>query len=220
MLSTYHLLSRHLFAFFAGFASSIILSVNIPSAFFSSMLLQSIIVFPTAYYISNKGILRFQEGKRARELNLTRSEYLEIENQLQLGTKMTQELTQKYVQVRSVKSFKVIYEMSKLSKRILTIIKNDPTKFYLVEDFFYAHLPSALELSDKYALLSKQQVTGTEIHLALEDTRSTLKELYVTMEQDLKQALATDIESLKIELDFAKLANKQRKEQLKIGGEE
>lgn len=215
MLSTYHLLSRHLFAFFAGFASSIILSVNIPSAF-----LASIVVFPAAYYITNKGILRLQEGKRARELNLTRSEYLEIENQLQLGTKMTQALTQKYVQVRSVKSFKVIYEMSKLSKRILTIIKNDPTKFYLVESFFYAHLPSALELSDKYALLSKQQVTGTEIHLALEDTRSTLKELYVTMEQDLKQALATDIESLKIELDFAKLANQQRKEQLKIGGEE
>ncbi len=215
MLSTYHLLSRHLFAFFAGFASSIILSVNIPSAF-----LASIIVFPAAYYISNKGILRFQEGKRARELKLTHSEYLEIENQLQLGAKMAQALTQKYVQVRSVKSFKVIYEMSKLSKRILAIIKNDPTKFYLVEDFFYSHLPSALELSDKYALLSRQQVTGTEIHLALEDTRSTLKELYVTMEQDLKQALATDIESLRIELDFAKLANKQRKEQLKIGGEE
>ena len=88
MLSTYHLLSRHLFAFFAGFASSIILSVNIPSAF-----LASIVVFPAAYYITNKGILRLQEGKRARELNLTRSEYLEIENSIPISAnKITKEL--------------------------------------------------------------------------------------------------------------------------------
>ena len=39
------------------------------------------------------------------------------------------------------------------------------------------------------------------------------------MESDLKSALSSDIENLKIELDFAKMSNEKRKDRLKIGGE-
>lgn len=106
-----------------------------------------------------------------------------------------------------------------MSRRIINIVNSDPHKFYAVEDFFYAHLPSAVELTDKYTLLTKEQIKGTDIHLALEETRKTLKDLHVTIEEDLKLALQSDIENLKIELDFAKLANEKRRDRIG-GGEE
>lgn len=171
----------------------------------------SFLAFPFVYFGLNKGILFYQQIKQAKQLQLSRAEFLHIEKQLDLANKNASTLTQKYVQVRSIKSFRVIYDLSKLSKRIIALVRNDPKKFYLIEEFFYAHLPSAVELCDKYAILTKEKVSGTDIHLALNDARITLKELHETMEDDLKQALATDIESLKIELDFAKIANQNHK---------
>jgi 5-bromo-4-chloroindolyl phosphate hydrolysis protein len=170
-----------------------------------------LLAFPIVYFILNKGILFVQQTKRAKELQISRKEFLHIDEQLIKAGKQAQALNQKYVQVRSVKSFRSIYDMSKLSKRIIAIVRKDPQKFYMIEDFFYAHLPSAVELADKYALLTKEQVTGTDIHLALNDARTTLKGLHETMELDLKQALATDIESLRLELDFAKIKNDSRR---------
>ena len=213
MLTNGQYIVRHSTSFFAGiFAMPLVDSVF-------SIGFTAFLAFPITYLGLNKGILYYQQLKRAKQLNLSRSQFIHIDEQLSIATKNANALTQKYVQVRSVKSFKVIYEMSKLSKRIIALVRKDPSKFYMIEEFFYAHLPSALELSDKYALLTKEQVTGTEIHVALNDARVTLKELYETMESDLKKALSSDIESLKIELDFAKLANEQRQNELKVGGD-
>ena len=213
MLTNSQYIIRHSISFFAG-----IFAMPLVDTLFS-IGFTSFLAFPITYFGLNKLILFYQQTKRAKQLNLTRSQFIHIDEQLQIATKNANALTQKYVQVRSVKSFKVIYEMSKLSKRIIALVRKDPTKFYIIEEFFYAHLPSALELSDKYALLTKQQVTGTDIHIALNDARVTLKELYETMEMDLKKALSPDIESIKLELDFAKLANEQRQNEIKVGGD-
>ena len=213
MLTNGQYLLRHSISFFAGiFAMPLV--ANFFSIGFSSFL-----AFPITYFGLNKAILYYQQRKRAKQFNLSRTQFIHIEEQLSIATKNANALTQKYVKVRSVKSFKVIYDMSKLAKRIIALVRKDPTKFYMIEEFFYAHLPSALELSDKYALLTKEQVTGTDIHIALNDARITLKALYETMETDLKKALSADIESLKIELDFAKLANEQRQNELKVDGD-
>jgi len=213
MLTNGQYILRHSISFFAGiFAMPLVESIF-------SIGYSAFLAFPITYFGLNKAILFYQQTKQAKQFNLSRSQFIHIEEQLSIATKNANALTQKYVQVRSVKSFKVIYEMSKLSKRIISLVRKDPTKFYMIEEFFYAHLPSALELSDKYALLTKEQVTGTDIHIALNDARVTLKALYETMETDLKKALSADIESLKIELDFAKLANEQRQNELKVDGD-
>ena len=213
MLTNGQYLLRHTTSFFAGIIAMYLVEKIFLIGF------TSFFAFPITYFLLNKAILIYQQTKRAKQLNLTRSQFIHIEEQLSIASKNANALTQKYVQVRSVKSFKVIYDMSKLSKRIIALVRKDPTKFYIIEEFFYAHLPSALELSSKYALLTKEQVTGTDIHIALNDARVTLKELYETMEIDLKKALSPDIESLKIELDFAKLANEQRQNELKVDGD-
>ena len=215
MLSPINFITRQLINLIAGFTVFVVSVINLPG-------LSAILSIPlgvVAYAISNKTTYAIQKTSQSKKIGLSKSEYDLIEKQIKQAKGYISALNQQYVRVRSIKSFKQINEMSKLSKRIINIVQSNPQKFYAVEDFFYAHLPSAVQLSDKYTLLTKEQVKGTEIHLALEDTRKTLKELQLTMEDDLKSALASDIENLKIELDFAKMSNDKRKERLKIGGE-
>lgn len=215
MLNSLHHFIRHLLNLFFGFAIFVIAMVQ----FNTITTLLSIPLAIATYFVSNKAILFYQKSKQSKQFGLTRSEFTHIEAQLKQARAQLARLTQQYIRVRSVKSFKLINDMNKLAKRILTIVQANPQKFYAVEDFFYAHLPSAVELMDKYTLFTKEQLGDPAVSLALEDTRQTLKELYETMEADLKQALAADIENLKIELDFAKLANEKRKERATMGGE-
>lgn len=212
MLGAMNFITRHALNFFISFTLYIISILNFDLGIIA-------LAIPiVSYFISNKLILTVQTMKRSKQLGLTKTEYRQIELQLKKAREQINKLTQQYTRVRSIKSFKLINETSKVSRRIINIVNSDPHKFYAVEDFFYAHLPSAVELTDKYTLLTKEQVKGTDIHLALEETRKTLKDLHVTIEEDLKLALQSDIENLKIELDFAKLSNEKRRD--RIGGDE
>lgn len=215
MLGPINFLTRHLINFLVFMTALTLTFVNL-SGIVTMLALPLGVV---AYLISNKVTLAIQKTTQSKKLGLSKSEFNLIEAQVKQARAQIQTLNQQYIRVRSVRSFKQINEMSKISKRIINIVETNPQKFYAVEDFFYAHLPSAVELSDKYTLLTKEQVPGTDVHLALEDTRKTLKELQITMESDLKSALSSDIENLKIELDFAKMSNEKRRDRLKIGGE-
>ena len=215
MLGPINFLTRHIINFLVSFTAFVVSAVNISGA----AVLLSIPIAALAYLASNKITFTIQKSSQSKKIGLSKSEYELIDAQLKQAKGHINALNQQYIRVRSIRSFKQINEMSKLSKRIINIVQNNPQKFYAVEDFFFAHLPTAVQLSDKYTLLTKEQVSGNDIHLALEDTRKTLKELHVTMEDDLKNALSSDIENLKIELDFAKMSNDKRKERLKIGGE-
>lgn len=55
--------------------------------------------------------------------------------------------------------------------------------------------------------------------LALQDTRDTLESISTVMEEDLNNVLASDVELLKMELDFAKLSFKQTEKPLYLKGE-
>ena len=89
-----------------------------------------------------------------------------------------------------------------------------------MEPFFYAHLPSAVELTDKYTMLSKQPVKDKEIQLTLSKTRETLTDLNDTIQIDLKDALANDIDRLQMEIEFANRSNLRRREQLDWRGDD
>jgi len=163
------------------------------------------------YFISNKVIYAFQIRKRAKELGFTTDEYKMINKYLSQAREQISKLSSGYIRVRSIKSFRILNDMVKVSRRILNIVQTNPAKFYLVEDFFYSHLPSAVELTEKYAILTKEKMKDIDIQLALEETRVILKGLNDSMEQDLKDVLSTDLEHLRIELDFAKMEQEKRK---------
>lgn len=210
MLNLQNFLTRHLLNILFSFTVFVLTVINFD---FGVIIVPIITAF--TYYVSNVVVKFIQKRKKMKELNLTPSEYKLIENQIIFAKKHINSLTQQFLRVRSIRSFKLLNDMTKISKRIVNIVQQNPHKFYQVENFFYSHLPSAVELTNKYSLLTQQQLKDQEIHLTLQETRQTLKELHETMEDDLRLALQSDIENLKIELDFIKLENEKKRQQFK-----
>ncbi|KGR78873.1 5-bromo-4-chloroindolyl phosphate hydrolysis family protein [Ureibacillus manganicus] len=214
MLGAMNFITRHAFNFLISLTVFVLTVLNFDLGIFIVPMITIL-----TYYVSNKSIKFIQKSKKSKELGLTRSELSHIEKQLKLARGNIFSLTQQYIKVRSITSFKILNDMTKLARRILNIVQTSPSKFYSVQDFFYSHLPSAVELTSKYTLLTQQQLKDMEIQLALEDTRKTLKDLHGTMESDLKMALESDLEHLKMEIDYAKLSNDKNRKQINFRGD-
>lgn len=171
------------------------------------------------YFISNFSIKKLQQRRIMKKHQLTVSEYFHIQKQLKEANVKIRTLNSLYLKVRSISSFKQLFEMTRLAKRIISLVKANPKKFYHAENFFYAHLDSAVELTSKYTLLVSQPIKNNDMKIALQDTRDTLQAINSKMEEDLKDVLATDIEHLKMELDFAKLSVGKKEQPLYLKGE-
>ncbi|MBF6633573.1 MAG: 5-bromo-4-chloroindolyl phosphate hydrolysis family protein [Planococcus sp. (in: Bacteria)] len=168
------------------------------------------------YLASNTTIKQVQLSSDSKNLGMTRSEFKNVRNQIKEGKDKIKQLQSNYYKVRSISSFKQLMDMTKIANKIITVVQQNPRKFYLAEPFFYSHLDSAIELTEKYTLLVGQPVKDREMRVALQDTREMLLSLNKVMEQDLKQVLSSDVERLRMELDYAQLAvdkhnNKEQK---------
>ena len=171
------------------------------------------------YALSNQLFKVAQSRIIVSKYGLTMAEYRHINKQLNDARTKLKQLNGYYMKVRSIRAFKQLFEMNRLAKRIVQIVKTDPKKFYHVESFFYAHLETAVELTSKYTLLVSQPVKAQDIQIALQDTRETLLELNQVMEKDLRQVLSSDIEHLRMELDFAKISLRKQDTPLLLKGE-
>lgn len=171
------------------------------------------------YFISNFSIKKLQQRSIMKKHQLTVSEYFHIQKQIKEANDKIRTLNSLYLKVRSISSFKQLFEMTRLAKRIISLVKANPRKFYHAENFFYAHLDSAVELTSKYTLLVSQPIKNNDMKIALQDTRDTLQAINSKMEEDLKDVLSTDIEHLKMELDFAKLSVGKKEQPLYLKGE-
>lgn len=158
------------------------------------------------YIASNSTIKQVQISSDSKNLGMTRSEFKNVRNQIKEGKEKIKQLQGNYYKVRSISSFKQLMDMTKIANKIITVVQQNPRKFYLAEPFFYSHLDSAIELTEKYTLLVGQPVKDQEMRVALQDTREMLLSLNKVMEQDLKQVLSSDVERLRMELDYAQLA--------------
>ncbi|WP_397538404.1 5-bromo-4-chloroindolyl phosphate hydrolysis family protein [Rummeliibacillus pycnus] len=173
----------------------------------------------SSYFPSNYIIKNIQQFRYLKRVGLTRSEFKHIQTQLDEAQSELRNLNRYYTKVRSISTFKQLFEMNRLAKRIVNIVNKNPKKFYHAEQFFYAHLHSASELTEKYALLSSQPIKSSDVHLALQETRETLEDLNNIMQEDLHSVLATDIEELKMELDFAQLSTTQKQTSATLRGD-
>ncbi|NME06379.1 5-bromo-4-chloroindolyl phosphate hydrolysis family protein [Psychrobacillus sp. BL-248-WT-3] len=171
------------------------------------------------YLTSNFAIKKIQQRSIMKKYDLTSSEYFHIRKQIKEATAKVRTLNNHYLKVRSVSSFKQLFELNRLAKRIIALVKANPKKFYQAENFFYAHLDSAVELTSKYTFLVSQPSKNKEMKIALQDTRETLESINSIMEDDLKNVLASDMEHLRMELDFAKLSVSKNEKPLYLKGE-
>lgn len=146
----------------------------------------------------------FQKRSLLKSYGLTKREYEYIQSNLKEAQKKISRLQGKQFQIRSISAMRQLNDMIKFSRRIFTIVKKDPKRFYTSERFFFYHLDSAVELTEKYTMLVTQPVKNKEVLVSLEDTRQTLHELNRSLEEDLMKVLSNDLDTLRIELDMAK----------------
>lgn len=207
MLNALHFIKRHTTSFFATAGISI-LSLNL----FEPNAITGLAIMMTTYCATLVVTKQLQIRHVYQSNSLTRLEYKHIAEQINKAEQQINELNKTFLRVRSIQQFKQILNISRLARSIVNTIKKNPRKFYHVEPFFYAHLESATQLTKQCIMLSQQPIKDKEIQLAIAETRTTLEDLHQTIENDLKDALADDIEHLKMEIEFAKLTNEQQKQ--------
>lgn len=135
---------------------------------------------------------------------LTRKEYAYIRRNLREAQGKIRRLQKAFVQVRSIQTFRQMLVINRLARRIYTIVKREPKRFYLAERFFFYHLDSLVELTEKHAFLAAQSVNDDHLLQSLRETSRMIDQLIATVEKDLATLLSTDVEHLQFELDVAK----------------
>jgi 5-bromo-4-chloroindolyl phosphate hydrolysis protein len=88
----------------------------------------------------------------------------------------------------------------------------EPKRFYQAEEFYFSHLDSIVELTEKYSFLSSQPKQNSEMGQSLIETRRTLNELTKVLEEDLYHVISDDLDTLNFEIDVAKHTIKKKKD--------
>lgn len=199
----------------AFLGSIIIISIigAIIDTIFSNGLLTGIIVIVAAvvlFFFSSRA------GDKAREITtgLKKKEYKYIRTNLEEGRTKILRLQKIMNQNKNLYSFQERNKTLQLTKRIYGIVKENPKRFYETEDFFFSHLDSLVELTEKYTFLERQPVKDKKIYQTLSDTRTLLNDLSRVIEKDLFQLLKRDVNSLDFELEVAKNSISRQKQKM------
>lgn len=142
---------------------------------------------------------------------LTRKEYRYIKKNLDEAKQKIIRLRKALLSIRHIPSFKQRVEFLKVSNKIYRLTKKEPKRFFLAEPFYFSHLDSALELSEKYVFLSIQPKKTLELDQSLHEALETLEELSGLVEKDLYAVISDDIEKLDYEIDVARNTLKKNK---------
>ncbi|MFS0782616.1 5-bromo-4-chloroindolyl phosphate hydrolysis family protein [Bacillus sp. 1P06AnD] len=166
-----------------------------------------------AAFITFFGLKWIFARKTVKNSGLSRREYKYIEEHLVEAKGKISRLQKVMFSVGNVFTIKQNYDVIRVAKKIQSIVENEPKRFYEAEAFYYSHLDSLVELTEKYVFLTKQPVKTAEIQESLRDTRITISSMSETVEQDLFKLLSSDVESLALELDVAKQSIEKNKDE-------
>jgi 5-bromo-4-chloroindolyl phosphate hydrolysis protein len=203
---------------FLQFLVRTVISFSIGISSFIAYLLLFDLGFPFTFLSSlGTGILFFfvVKGMQKRwwlnKNGLSSQEFRYINKNLKEAKEKVKRLQKQQLKVRSLGAFKQILELNRLSRRIYQLVKKEPKRFFSAESFFFYHLDSVVEITEKYTFLAAQPGKNKEAFLSLQQTRTTLDDLTGSLEKDLQNVLANDMDTLQFELNFANqhLSNKK-----------
>ncbi|WP_442596411.1 5-bromo-4-chloroindolyl phosphate hydrolysis family protein [Neobacillus sp. D3-1R] len=140
---------------------------------------------------------------------LSRKEYLYIKKNLEEAKPKINRLNKALFKIRHVPSLKERVDVLRITRKIYRLTKLEPKRFYKAEPFYFSHLDSLVELTEKYAFLSSQPKKNLELDRSLYETRQTLSELAQLLEEDLYKVISDDIDHLNFEIDVAKKSIKK-----------
>lgn len=158
------------------------------------------------------GLGNYLQKRFIEKHRLTKKEYKYIKKNLSEANEKINRLQKSLFSIRHIRSLKQRMELLRLVKNIQKLSTREPRRFFKAEQFYFSHLDSVLELSEKYAFLSSQPGKNRELEYSLNDTQQTLKELTKVVEKDLNYILADDIDHLNFEIDVAKHSIKRLNE--------
>ncbi|MGP7819210.1 5-bromo-4-chloroindolyl phosphate hydrolysis family protein [Niallia sp. 01092] len=163
----------------------------------------------TGAYLLTNGVIQHRFLKKH---HLTRKEYKFIYKQLkEAKTKITR-LNKAVLSIRHFSSIKQRIDLIRVTRKIYHLTKQTPKRFYRAEKFYYSHLDSVVEISEKYALLSAQPKKSHDLQITLRETRKTLEQLAKSIEDDLHILLTDDIDDLHFELDVIRHTTFKKKD--------
>ncbi|HJV16331.1 MAG TPA: 5-bromo-4-chloroindolyl phosphate hydrolysis family protein [Bacillales bacterium] len=188
-------------------------AIAIPAAFVASLisyfsfdqtLLLSGVISIIAGYLTSHVVKMYRTHLFLKKQKLTRKEYKYIKKNLEEAKQRLSRLQKALFSFRDFQSLKQRKDLLILTKNIYSITKKEPKRFYQAEKFYFSHLESIVELSEKYAFLSKQPKKTHELEQSLSETRKEIKDFAYTIEKDLHQILSGDVDQLNFELDVVK----------------
>jgi 5-bromo-4-chloroindolyl phosphate hydrolysis protein len=135
---------------------------------------------------------------------LTRKEYRYIKKNLDEAKQKINRLNKALFTIRDIPTLKQRIDVLRITRKIHSLTKTEPRRFYKAEKFYFSHLDSVVELTEKYRFLSVQPKKSNEINLSLYDTRQTLTDLTKALEEDLYEIVSDDLDHLNFEIDVAK----------------
>ena len=135
---------------------------------------------------------------------LTRKEYRYIKKNLDEAKQKINRLNKSLFSIRDLPTLKQRLDVLRITRKIHSMSITEPKCFYKAEKFYFSHLDSVVELTEKYRFLSQQPKKSHEIDVSLYETRQTLTDLTKALEQDLYYVVSDDVDSLNFEIDVAK----------------
>jgi 5-bromo-4-chloroindolyl phosphate hydrolysis protein len=146
----------------------------------------------------------FQKNRFLKKHQLSRKEYRYIQKNLVEAKRKINRLNKSLFSIRDLASVKQRIDILRITKKIHKMTVKEPKRFYQAEPFYFSHLDSVVELTEKYSFLSSQPKQNIEMGQSLIETRRTLNELTKVLESDLYQVISNDIDTLNFEIDVAK----------------
>jgi 5-bromo-4-chloroindolyl phosphate hydrolysis protein len=156
-------------------------------------------------YLVGSAFLHFRFLKKHQ---LSMKEYRYIRKNLDEASKKIRRMQKALLSIRQMRFLKEIFELVRIVRRVQGVTKKEPKRFYMGEKFYFSHLDSAVELTEKYALLASQPSKNSDVEQVLDETRQTIIKVKANIEKDLYHILSDDIDQLNFELDVAKFTTK------------
>jgi|APAga8741243855_1050100.scaffolds.fasta_scaffold22666_2 5-bromo-4-chloroindolyl phosphate hydrolysis protein len=143
---------------------------------------------------------------------ISRKEYRYIRKNLMEAKQKINRLNKNLFTIRDISSVKQRIDLLRITKKIQKMTTKEPKRFYQAEQFYFSHLDSIVELTEKYSFLSSQPKKNMEMGQSLIETRHTLNELTRVLEEDLYKVISDDIDHLNFEIDVAKHTLNKKKD--------
>lgn len=143
---------------------------------------------------------------------ITRREYRYIKKNLLEGRKKIKRLNRNLFSIRDLSTVKQRIDILRITKKIQKMTIKEPKRFYKAEEFYFSHLDSVVELTEKFSFLAAQPKKTMELNQSLIETRKTLNDLTKVLEEDLYKVISDDIDNLNFEIDVAKNTIRKKKD--------